>query len=732
MTSISASAGSLTFTPNVNSYFYETVACQSAGTEGLNAISFSLQGPVGGSVALEIQTSTSCSDSSYTSYYYTITGLTGSLQSISVPLSSFTGADIDAVRGFVWYGFSTIDISWQIGEIELVCGSPASTTLSASSTNAENGAAISTSSTIAVTAEASITSASSGPLPSSTDTCSNLLIDDWESQSRLTFLYYNAMLEPSSDDGTMSSIVVSDDNHVTITPNSTDSYFYSITTCVNTQNTYGGISLPIKAIAGTTFGIQLGSPDTCGNDTDTANIYISTTDLNWVFDGTEKLYSIPISKFQGLDVTKVHTVFFTAFNNAVSFGPMAFYCGDTPSQYSVPGTTAPSGPTSTVASPSGTASALVIDDFSSDGANSLGFWHGADDGMSLTWGTKTLTIKSDDADYAFYSQISGSCSDYDSYSSSYLHIAYSGSNKFSVALQQHNSQCNESMAPYPETWDSLEAARYSSASDIYIPMSHFNINQTRSVGFALKGFYSTDSTVLSKIEIVPSVPTGFTIPSKLASGNLIFACKRPNSFAFAIDDGDPTLAQQVMQVVKEENIKVTFFTVGAPLEDSSTNLTNVYNEMMADGHQIALHSFTHPKMEGLPSNEAIDWEYNNDFAAVSQAFNGLHTPYFRPPFGIEGARMRQRLALALDTETPYIVNWSVDVEDWLWAQSDTPEKQLDAFKRDLAKGGNLVVMHYLYPSTVGYLREFIQLAKATGKQLMRVDQCMEDPNAPTL
>ena len=41
-------------------------------------------------------------------------------------------------------------------------------------------------------------------------------------------------------------------------------------------------------------------------------------------------------------------------------------------------------------------------------------------------------------------------------------------------------------------------------------------------------------------------------------------------------------------------------------------------------------------------------------------------------------------------------------------------------------------MHYLYDSTVSYLRQFIQIAKASGKELMRVDQCMEDPNAPPL
>jgi peptidoglycan/xylan/chitin deacetylase (PgdA/CDA1 family) len=154
--------------------------------------------------------------------------------------------------------------------------------------------------------------------------------------------------------------------------------------------------------------------------------------------------------------------------------------------------------------------------------------------------------------------------------------------------------------------------------------------------------------------------------------------------------------------------------------------------MLAQGHQIALHSYTHPKLEGLANNDAIDWEYNNDISVVAQTFNGFHTPYFRPPFGTEGARMRQRFVVASGEANPYIVNWSVDVEDWLWATGPTPEKQLDAFNRDVAKGGNLVVMHYLYPTTVDYLRQFIQIAKATGKQLMRLDQCMMDPNAPPL
>jgi peptidoglycan/xylan/chitin deacetylase (PgdA/CDA1 family) len=108
----------------------------------------------------------------------------------------------------------------------------------------------------------------------------------------------------------------------------------------------------------------------------------------------------------------------------------------------------------------------------------------------------------------------------------------------------------------------------------------------------------------------------------------------------------------------------------------------------------------------------------------------LAARYFRPPYGIVGARTRERLAYFIDD--PYIVNWSVDIADWLYANSSMPEMQLKTFERDVKRGGDLVVMHYLSPSTVSYFRDAIRIARATGKHIMRVDQCMGDPDAPPL
>ncbi|KAF2501984.1 glycoside hydrolase/deacetylase [Lophium mytilinum] len=558
MSSISATNGILSFVPKDASYLYETLPCSSYLNNGYNRIQFAIDAPAGATFNLEIQTKASCEDTSYTSEEIVFGSFPGGTQLLSIPLSSYTESNPNAITSFVWGTFSNTTATWKLSGVNFACNATTSRASGGSSSVAK---------------------------------------------------------PPSFSLGLLNNLSSASSASATTSVSATASK---------------PISISVKAQA-----------------------------------------------------------------------------APTPS---------------------------LIDTFASSSTNAAGHWHGADDGMSLTWGSKSLTIRSSDADFSFYSQFSDTCVSLAAYASAYLHIAYSGTTAFTVALQQHNAACSEDIVPFPETWDSVEASRYSNGTDIYIPLSHFNMNMTRVIGVALKGFYHpTDSLKLTRIELLPTIPPSFPIPPKLPTGSLLFHCRRPNSFAFGIDDGEPEYAQTVLQILAEENVTVTFFTVGQALLDPSTNLSNVYRDAAARGHQIALHSFTHPKMEGLPSTAAIDAEYVSDLAAMASTFPDLpKSTYFRPPYGTEGARMRERLAAVLGVEDPSVVMWSVDVEDWLWGESGTPEKQLDAFRRDVGKGGDLVVMHYLYASTVGYLREFIREAKATGKRLMRVDQCMMDPGAPPL
>jgi hypothetical protein len=292
MTSANAANGKLSVVPKANSYFYETFTCQAASSKGYDAIDFSVKGPAGASLTLEIQTKSACSADAYQSYFYTISGLTGTIQTINVPLSSFFGANANAVTSFVWSGFSSLSTAWEFGKIQFGC--------SAGSSSRSDSASRPTSSNIVSRASTLSTISTSAAVP--TDQCTNLLIDDLTPHSRLTFLYYNAMLNPSSDDGTMASVVVdSTQNRVTYSPKDGSSYFHTQLGCTNAENRFGGISMRLKAPIGTRLSVEIDSG--CHGESDKQTT-LPSTDLRWTFDGTERLYSIPFNKFDGLDVER--------------------------------------------------------------------------------------------------------------------------------------------------------------------------------------------------------------------------------------------------------------------------------------------------------------------------------------------------------------------------------------------------------------------------------------------
>ncbi|CAP85549.1 Pc20g02200 [Penicillium rubens Wisconsin 54-1255] len=375
---------------------------------------------------------------------------------------------------------------------------------------------------------------------------------------------------------------------------------------------------------------------------------------------------------------------------------------------------------------------LVIDTFKNPTRNDLGFWHGSGENLTVQHGPGFVRLFPTDPDQNFHTQFdSNACYGLIPWYNEYLHVIFEGTDQYSVSFNQHNDECNPQRRPFPGIADSVQAERYV----LYIPLAHFDIDFNRVVSVSFHGFYTNESITLHRVEIVPDVPLPspenghYLVPGKMPNGKLVLRCSRPNSFAFGIDDGQPQYSQQVMRILDEEGVRVTFFVVGAGLRDPTSNFTEFYKEMLRKGHQVAFHSNTHPKMESLPTLAEIDDEIMQSMRIFREQL-GIESSYFRPPFGTVASRLRQELARHIPN--PSIVNWSVDVEDWLWADTSTPEKQLEAFFRSVEKGGNLAVMHYLHPTTIGYLPEFIRHVKRAGYQIMRIDQCLGDASAPPL
>ncbi|KAJ0296479.1 hypothetical protein Brms1b_013708 [Colletotrichum noveboracense] len=120
MSKVAISKGILSFTPKTDSssYYYETLGCVKAATQGYNALSLTVKGPKDASMMLEIQTKASCADDNYNSQWVQINGLTGSTQNISIALSSFTNANLDAVSAFVCHYHHC----WFCVDFSLCCG----------------------------------------------------------------------------------------------------------------------------------------------------------------------------------------------------------------------------------------------------------------------------------------------------------------------------------------------------------------------------------------------------------------------------------------------------------------------------------------------------------------------------------------------------------------------------------------------------------------------------------
>jgi len=115
-------------------------------------------------------------------------------------------------------------------------------------------------------------------------------------------------------------------------------------------------------------------------------------------------------------------------------------------------------------------------------------------------------------------------------------------------------------------------------------------------------------------------------------------------------------APQIMEILRERNLHVTFFLSGHWV-DHNPDLTR---QMLADGHELANHSYSHPDLTHL-SDDQIVYELDYTDQVVWDAA-GVHTrPYFRAPFGARNPRVLD-VAAASGFRSIF---WSLDSGDWL-------------------------------------------------------------------
>ncbi len=149
--------------------------------------------------------------------------------------------------------------------------------------------------------------------------------------------------------------------------------------------------------------------------------------------------------------------------------------------------------------------------------------------------------------------------------------------------------------------------------------------------------------------------------------------------ALTFDDGPwPRITPKVLEILKKNNIKATFFWVGQPLKDNP----QLAQQVVAEGHAVGNHTWHHwyHRLDSSTATREID-----DTAELIYKTTGVRTSLFRPPGGV----MDNGVADYAKQKNNVIVMWSNDPMDY----RPLSAKQLVNNVMRKAKPGGIVLMH---------------------------------------
>ncbi len=102
------------------------------------------------------------------------------------------------------------------------------------------------------------------------------------------------------------------------------------------------------------------------------------------------------------------------------------------------------------------------------------------------------------------------------------------------------------------------------------------------------------------------------------------------------DDGPSTVTPMILDILKQENVKATFFVLGCNVNAMPEITKRIYEE----GHYIANHGYTHSYSTIYASPQAVLDEFNQCNEAVKNALGmpEYHSHLFRFPGGLTGGK----------------------------------------------------------------------------------------------
>lgn len=155
--------------------------------------------------------------------------------------------------------------------------------------------------------------------------------------------------------------------------------------------------------------------------------------------------------------------------------------------------------------------------------------------------------------------------------------------------------------------------------------------------------------------------------------------------ALTLDDGPtPEYTAGVLEVLRARGVKATFFLIGGDAEKNPDEVRAI----MAGGHELGNHTFTHPDMTLASVDKAKSEVERTDAALRSAGYTG--EILFRPPFG----KKLIGLPLYLADHHRTTITWDVEPESYSEIAADP--KRITAYVLEKTRPGSIIIMHVMY------------------------------------
>ncbi len=150
--------------------------------------------------------------------------------------------------------------------------------------------------------------------------------------------------------------------------------------------------------------------------------------------------------------------------------------------------------------------------------------------------------------------------------------------------------------------------------------------------------------------------------------------------ALTFDDGpNPEYTPLVLDVLRDEGIRATFFLVGREVE----RYPEIARRIVEEGHEIGSHTYSHRNMMGLPAHTMIQ-EIVRAEGAIREACQ--ETPrLFRPPRGLYDERLMEEL----QSRGYAVALWSISSMDW----AEMPERSMVRRLTKVVRNGDVLLFH---------------------------------------